>query len=44
MGEPKKGGRYGIKAGKRQQYFAAIRAGMDEKRISVVDELSGQSQ
>jgi hypothetical protein len=37
-------GRYGIKREKRQQYFAAVRAGMDENRVSIVDELSGQSQ
>jgi hypothetical protein len=36
-------GRYGIKR-ERQQYFAAVRAGMDENRVSIVDELSGQSQ
>jgi len=44
VAEPKKVGRYGIKGGKRQQYFAAVRAGMDENCVSIVEELSGQSQ
>lgn len=44
VAEPKKVGRYSIKGGKRQQYYVAVRAGMDENRISIVEELSGQSQ
>ena len=42
--EPKKSGATALKGGKRQQYFTAVRAGMDENRGSIVDKVSGQSQ